>query len=158
MKFIIPLIIIFTIIYIIFIRERISGFLPYFGVIEWGIFVFIILWLFMRLRGIFERSHSSEPSPWSLHISEFERRLDREFMELREAGRLFIEEGVRGPLIVFLSTFLHSEGWSREDIMKALYPIIEFRGGGRKRRERAFGELMGYIIGRDERGLRKDNR
>lgn len=99
-------------------------FLPY-G--EWVMTALAVYMIYATTRSSAEYpSVSSEGQSWKKHIQEISRETGRDLVRVTSAIECFINEGVKGALLVYLTLYVQRLGETEETILKTLAPLLEY--------------------------------
>jgi len=75
---------------------------------------------------------SSEGPSWKRHVQEVKRETGRDLMRIKSVMKEFVDNGVKGPLLVYLTLHLQRLGETEESILKTLNPLIDYEENVRR--------------------------
>jgi hypothetical protein len=113
--------------YIVFLRPVIMSVFPYGPVFEWALVCLVVWRIWSGVHYKLDHVYSAplQISPWRRHVQRVERKVDEEFLNLSVMQRQFVEDGVKGPLLVHLTLLLGQNGIPRSQICYRLGPLID---------------------------------
>jgi len=77
---------------------------------------------------------SSEGPSWKRHVQEVKREAGRDLMRIASVMEEFVDHGVKGPLLVYLTLHLQRLGETEESILKTLNPLIDYQEDVRRQK------------------------
>jgi ABC-type multidrug transport system fused ATPase/permease subunit len=118
--------------YLNLVRPPLTVNLPFLPYIEWVVIVLAVYVVYSMTRLSTKEFYvSSEGSGWKRHIQEVRRETGHNLMRVTSVMEQFVEQGVKEPLLVYLTLHLQRLGETEEDILKILRPLIDYQKAGR---------------------------
>jgi len=106
------------------------SFLPY---IEWVTIALTVYAMYSMTRISTKQFYvGSEALSWKRHIQEVTRETGHDLMRVTSVMETFLDQGVKEPLLVYLSLHLQKLGKTEEEILKALSPFIDYHENPRR--------------------------
>jgi len=114
--------------YLLIVRPFIMALLPYAMLIEWGIAGFIVARAYAGFKSEISGKYTVplRVAYWKKHTQEIKYMKEKEFEDARRFQEIFVEEGRRGPLVIYLTSLLLKNGLSVDQIDLLLHPLIEY--------------------------------
>jgi len=114
--------------YLLIVRPFIMALLPYAMLIEWGIAGFIVARAYAGFKSEISGKYTVplRVAYWRKHTQEIKYMKEKEFEDARRFQEIFVEEGRRGPLIIYLTSLLLKNGLSVDQIDLLMRPLIEY--------------------------------
>lgn len=75
---------------------------------------------------------SSEGPSWKRHVQKVKRETGRDLMRITSVMKEFVDHGVKGSLLVYLTLHLQRLGETEESILKTLNPLIDYQENVRR--------------------------
>lgn len=121
--------------YLALVRPRLAVnllFLPY---VEWVTIALAVYVVYNMIRPYAEEFHAgSEGLGWKRHIQEVRRETGHDLIRTTSVMELFIDQGVKEPLLVYLTLHLQRLGETEEEILRTLSPLVDYqKDAGRPR-------------------------
>ena len=117
----------FFTIYLNFVRPSVEGFPP--TVIgEWITIAIAVAVILNAAKGSSKEPHTDFKFPdWKKHTRESQRQTGRDFEHLVSAQEKFVNQGIKEPLLVYLTLALRDVGETEERILITLAPLVQYR-------------------------------
>jgi hypothetical protein len=105
-------------------------FLPY---VEWVVIVLAVYVIYSLTRLSTEDFYvASESTSWKRHIQDVRRETGRDLIRMTSVMEQFVNDGVKEPLLVYLTMHLQRLGETAEAILKILGPLIDYKKDTRR--------------------------
>lgn len=120
--------------YLIVVRPPLALSAPFLPYVEWVAIVLAVYGIYSMTRlSIDEFSVALGSSSWKRQIQDVRRETGRDLMRVTSAMEQFVNDGVKEPLLVYLTMHLQRLGETAEDILKVLSPLIIYERDTRRR-------------------------
>lgn len=158
--------------YFSLIRRPLAASAPFLPYVEWVAVALMVYAIYTVTRQSTEKSCVSLEDPgWKEHVQKVKREPGRDLVRLTSVMKQFVDDGVKGPLLVYLTSHLQRLGETEEEILKTLSPLLDYQEDARrhglyflvfpwkkgepakrnqKARENLLGTLLEKTIGLDE--------
>jgi len=147
--------------YFLTLRPILTFIFPTIQLFEWTIAGFIVSRAYSGFKSELDKRYtvSLTRTPWTKHVQKITYRKDEDFEALKDLQETFVEGGVKGPLMLYLTTLLSKSGCSIEQMDQILGSLISYEDEkipliafgwekkrivekNRKRRQDVLGDLM----------------
>lgn len=107
-----------------------APFLPY---VEWTVIVLAVYVIYSMTRLSTDDFYdvSGRPS-WKKHVPDVRRETGRDFIRVTSVMEQFVNDGIKEPLLVYLTMHLQRLGETAEAILKVLGPLIDYEKDTRR--------------------------
>ena len=121
--------------YLSFIRPPLTGTLPFIPYAEWIAVVFTVYVMYTLTRNSAQKSYLGSENPgWRKHVQEVSRETGHDLKRVTSFIEEFVDQGVKEPLLVYLTLHLQRLGETDESILRTLNPLIKYKENRRRRR------------------------
>ena len=147
--------------YFLTLRPILTFIFPTIQLFEWTIAGFIVSRAYSGFKSELDKRYtvSLTRTPWTKHVQKITYKMDEDFEALKDLQETFVEGGVKGPLMLYLTTLLSKSGCSIEQMDQILGSLISYEDEkipliafgwekkrivekNRKRRQDVLGDLM----------------
>lgn len=121
--------------YLILARPPLASNVPFLPYVEWVVIVLVVYVVYSTTRlSTYESYVDAESPSWKRHVQNGRRETGRELVRVTSVMEQFVNDGMKEPLLVYLTLHLQRLGETAEDILKILGPLIDYRKDTRGRR------------------------
>jgi uncharacterized membrane protein YhdT len=114
--------------YISFVRSPLIELNPYVAIAEWVVVALAVALVYINVKMVFEEHDPVlENTEWKKHIQEVERETGNDFKHLTFVQEQFVNQGIKEPLLVYLTLFLRDLGKSEKQIIRTIAPLLHYR-------------------------------
>lgn len=123
--------------YVSLVRPPLVSNVPFLPYVEWTVMVFAV-YVIYAMTGVAseESSFRSEGADWRRHSQKIRREMGRDLMRVTSAMERFVNQGVKEPLLIYVTLYLQRLGQTEEDIMRILSPLLDYQKDSGKTRFR----------------------
>lgn len=98
------------------------------AILEWVITTLAIVVIYLDIKMAFgERYLDLKTTEWRKHIQKVERETGADFEHLTLVQEQFVNQGIKGPLLLYLKKHLRDLGETEQRITKTTDPLLHFR-------------------------------
>lgn len=119
--------------YLSLIRPPLGAYVLFLPYVEW---VAVVLAVYVIYTMIGSSTKDFDVSPeglgWKEHIQEIRRETGRDLIRITSVMEQFVDNGVKEPLLVYLTLHLQRLGETEEDILKTLSPLIDYQDNAQR--------------------------
>jgi len=115
--------------YFFILRPTIVQAFSFAPLIEWGIISLLILRILISTRSKISRTYASpvDIASWERHVQKVGYKMDTSLEQMRNYQRLFVDEGIRDPLLISLISILTKSDYSQAGIAYSLHSLTSYR-------------------------------
>ena len=114
--------------YLSFVRRPLIELNPYVAIAEWVTTALAIAVIYINVKMVFEEFYQDlENTEWRKHIQEVERETGDDFKHLTFVQEQFVNQGIKEPLLVYLTLLLRDLGKNEQQIMRITAPLLYHR-------------------------------
>ena len=115
--------------YFSFVRPPIMRALsPYAAIAEWVAATLAVAVIYINVKMVFEELYLDlENTEWMKHIQEVERETGADFKHLTLVQEQFVNQGIKEPLLVYLTLHLRDLGETEQQIIRTAAPLLWYR-------------------------------
>jgi hypothetical protein len=114
--------------YLSLIRPRLTIYVTFLPYVEWTAIALVVYAIYTITRQPADEVYISSQAPsWKRHVQENRRETGRNLARITAVMEQFVEQGVKEPLLVYLTLHLQMLGETEEDILKTLKSLIDYR-------------------------------
>lgn len=114
--------------YLGFIRRPLIELNPYVTIAEWVITALAVAVLYVNVKMVFEELYLDlRNTEWRKHIQEVERETGDDFKHLTFIQEQFVNQGIKEPLLVYLTLHLSNFGKTEQQIVRTAAPLLNYR-------------------------------
>jgi len=115
--------------YFFILRPTIVQAFSFAPLIEWSVVSLLILRILISTRSKISKTYAPlvDIASWERHVQKIRYKMDTSLEEMRNFQRLFVDEGIRDPLLVSLISILAKSGYSQTGIAYSLHDLINYR-------------------------------
>ncbi len=115
--------------YISFVRYPLIELNPYVAIAEWVAVALAVAVVYINVKMVFEEYDPDlENTGWRKHIQEVERETGDDFKHLTFVQEQFVNQGVKEPLLIYLTLLLRDLGKNEKQIMTDYSPTLALSG------------------------------
>ncbi|NVL93605.1 MAG: hypothetical protein HWN71_11285, partial [Desulfobacterales bacterium] len=114
--------------YFLTLRPILTFIFPTIQLFEWTIAGFIVSRAYSGFKSELDKRYtvSLTRTPWTKHVQKITYKMDEDFEALKDLQETFVEGGVKGPLMLYLTTLLSKSGCSIEQMDQILGSLISY--------------------------------
>jgi hypothetical protein len=114
--------------YISFVRYPLIKLNPYVAIAEWVAVALAVAVVYINVKMVFEEYDPDlENTGWRKHIQEVERETGDDFKHLTFVQEQFVNQGVKEPLLIYLTLLLRDLGKNEKQIIRTMAPLLHYR-------------------------------
>ncbi len=114
--------------YISFVRYPLIELNPYVAIAEWVAVALAVAFVYINVKMVFEEYDPDlENTGWRKHIQEVERETGDDFKHLTFVQEQFVNQGVKEPLLIYLTLLLRDLGKNEKQIIRTMAPLLHYR-------------------------------
>jgi hypothetical protein len=114
--------------YISFVRYPLIELNPYVAIAEWVAVALAVAVVYINVKMVFEEYDPDlENTGWRKHIQEVERETGDDFKHLTFVQEQFVNQGVKEPLLIYLTLLLRDLGKNEKQIIRTMAPLLHYR-------------------------------
>jgi hypothetical protein len=114
--------------YISFVRHPLIELNPYVAIAEWVVVALAVAVVYINVKMVFEEYDPDlENTGWRKHIQEVERETGDDFKHLTFVQEQFVNQGVKEPLLIYLTLLLRDLGKNEKQIIRNMAPLLHYR-------------------------------
>jgi hypothetical protein len=118
----------FIVAYLILARPPLASNVPFLPYVEWVVIALVVYVAYSMTRLSTDEFYvSSEIPSWKRHIQDGRRETGRDLVRVTSVMERFVNDGMKEPLLVYLTLHLQRLGETAEDILKILSPLINYQ-------------------------------
>ena len=114
--------------YISFVRYPLIELNPYVAIVEWVAVALAVAVVYINVKMVFEEyGPDLENTGWKKHIQEVERETGDDFKNLTFVQEQFVNQGIKEPLMIYLTLLLRDLGKNEKQIVRTMAPLSYYR-------------------------------
>lgn len=114
--------------YISFVRYPLIELNPYVAIAEWVAVALAVAVVYINVKMVSEEYDPVlENTEWRKHIQEVERETGEDFKHLTFVQEQFVNQGIKEPLLIYLTLFLRNLGKNEKQIIRTVAPLLYYR-------------------------------
>ncbi len=117
------------VLYMFFFRPSVVGAWPSWIAIEWVLISSVVAVMYFNVTKLSRDLYADSrfESKWRKHVQKVRYEKGKDFTELLDVQKLFVDENLKEPLLVYLTFYLHYLGQPDSILTAVLTPLIEHR-------------------------------
>lgn len=113
--------------YLNFVRPPIIELNPYAAIAEWVAITLAVAVMYINVKMVFKELYvESEHTEWRRHIQQVERETGADFRHLTAVQRQFVNQGIKEPLLMYLTLHLRDLGETEQQIIRTMAPLLYY--------------------------------